>query len=314
MKLAHLNIRSLFPKIGTLREYVLEQNFDVVAITETWLTGDIPSDLVCIPGYKFLRKDRCTRGGGVGIYIKNEIPFTVLQCTRSLEHCWIKIKFNNIDLVIGCIYRPPLSDFNDFCDEFESMLSSFIANNTQFLCMGDFNIDLFSQSLKTKRFLDIINTFDVSQLIDEPTRISQHSATLLDLILVSDANLISESGTNSQYALSDHELIYCKINEMNNTKKQNYQVKTFRDYKNFNYEKLKSDLQLIPWQNIYQIVDIDEKLKFLNDGLLKLQDTHIPLITKRFKNNPKPWITENIRLLQKLRDNALSRFKKTKKK
>lgn len=40
MKFSHIKIRSsLVPKIGTLRDCVLRENFDIIAITEKWLTG-----------------------------------------------------------------------------------------------------------------------------------------------------------------------------------------------------------------------------------------------------------------------------------
>lgn len=41
-------------------------------------------------------------------------------------------------------------------------------------------------------------------------------------------------------------------------------MKTFRDYKHLNYQQLCTDLQAIPWHNIYQIDDVNGKLNVLN--------------------------------------------------
>ena len=45
-------------------------SFDILAISETWLSDKIPNELVNIPGFNVYRKDRPSHGGGVLIYIK----------------------------------------------------------------------------------------------------------------------------------------------------------------------------------------------------------------------------------------------------
>ena len=54
---------------------------DLIFVTETWLTQNIPDSLIRLSNYTLLRKDRIAmdtngqtrRGGGVAIYIKNVI-------------------------------------------------------------------------------------------------------------------------------------------------------------------------------------------------------------------------------------------------
>lgn len=42
----------------------------------------IDNNMVSIPGYTFLRKDRQTRGGGVGIYIKHNIKYIYKKLSK----------------------------------------------------------------------------------------------------------------------------------------------------------------------------------------------------------------------------------------
>ena len=75
----HLNIRSIWRKIDLLRTVFHDNNVDIITFSETWLTTDIPNELVNIEGYDLVRNDRswsenpnslyAKKGGGVCTYI-----------------------------------------------------------------------------------------------------------------------------------------------------------------------------------------------------------------------------------------------------
>jgi exonuclease III len=64
------NIRSIAPKIDELECVVNQNDSDIVCITETWLSDEIPDNAVAMHGFTLFRKDRETRGGGVAIFVK----------------------------------------------------------------------------------------------------------------------------------------------------------------------------------------------------------------------------------------------------
>ena len=67
-----LNIRSLKNKTTSLFDFIVSQNIDVLALTETWLCcGDnaVLNDLLP-PGYDIRHVDRERRGGGVALIYK----------------------------------------------------------------------------------------------------------------------------------------------------------------------------------------------------------------------------------------------------
>ena len=45
----------------------------MIEVTETWLNSTVLDSE--IPGYLTERKDRSTDGGGVGVYIRNDVAF-----------------------------------------------------------------------------------------------------------------------------------------------------------------------------------------------------------------------------------------------
>ena len=60
---------------------------DVIAISETKLNANNSSNLN-FTNYKFIRNDSIMLAGGVGLYIKESLKFTLLKdLSLNLQHC-----------------------------------------------------------------------------------------------------------------------------------------------------------------------------------------------------------------------------------
>ena len=69
----------------------------------------------------------------------------------------------------------------------------------------------------------------------------------------------------------------------------------------------------LKWNKIFYISDINEKLNIFNNNILFLINKHAPVKFKYIQNKPfTPWITDNIKILMKLRDKAYSKYSKQK--
>lgn len=83
-----LNVHRLYNKHDSARELLYKSSLHVLAITESWLTQDVSESEIYIDGYTVVRKDRVStrklQGGGIILYIKNSINYTV----RSLDVSW----------------------------------------------------------------------------------------------------------------------------------------------------------------------------------------------------------------------------------
>ena len=94
------------------------------------------------------------RGGGVLILVRKELNASVALVGQSVESIYIRIKFNNLDLIVGGVYIPPASDlsvYEDFCSDLELLfdltpdLSYIIARklnlpNVPWHSCGDLNV------------------------------------------------------------------------------------------------------------------------------------------------------------------------------
>ncbi|XP_074038462.1 uncharacterized protein [Leptinotarsa decemlineata] len=140
-----------------LNEEVLDliDGYDIVGVSETWLSDLVDNLAVAIPGYTFFRMDRSTRGGGIGIYVKNNISSRMFDLNSINEHCeqlWIQIKINNILFAIGNLYRPPKGNLASFINSIDDSLSQITAMVDEIICFGDMNVNLLSNNILSGYF------------------------------------------------------------------------------------------------------------------------------------------------------------------
>ena len=81
--------------------------------------------------------------------------------------------------------------------------------NSELYSLGDLNCNLLSHDHDTNTYdlVDILDLYDLTQLITEPTRITPVSQTLIDLCITNYPEKISASGV-LPLGISDHSLIY----------------------------------------------------------------------------------------------------------
>jgi endonuclease/exonuclease/phosphatase family metal-dependent hydrolase len=111
------------------------------------------------------------------------------------------------NIVIGVIYRPPNAKMETFQNAINKILEKIEKENKICYLMGDFNIDLLKSesceyaSLFTEQFF----TSSFIPLITKPTRITSHTATLIDNIFTNNRNNIDESINGIIFSdISDH--------------------------------------------------------------------------------------------------------------
>ena len=97
-------------------------NIHVLCLAETWLTPDT-QPLFRIDGYKPFYQSRVQRGGGVAIFIKENYTAQTMDdvsyISESLECVFVRANNNVGSFVIGCLYRPPKSNIDDFLVKLE---------------------------------------------------------------------------------------------------------------------------------------------------------------------------------------------------
>ena len=169
-------------------------------------------DEIKISGFHLIRKDHNSYGGGVLMYIWVTILFSKrndLLTACSLEILCVEISRPcSKPFLVFTWYRPPGSITRLF-DDFEIFLRRCDLENKELLLMGDLNCDVIKSppDAHMHRLLFLSCIYQFEQLINEPTRVTRMSATLIDLIFTNKKENIIKSGV-IHLGISDHSLIF----------------------------------------------------------------------------------------------------------
>ena len=155
--------------------------------------------------------------------------------------------------------------------------------------MGDFNIDLLkSESCDhANRFTEQLFTSSHIALITKPTRITQHTATLIDNIFTNNIEKLESSANGIIFSdLSDHLPIVHTCNL--NTHKENIN-QTEPIYKriinNSNIKLFTNTIKNIPGENILNSTNPTESFDEFSKIYTTAYETHFPLKCKPIKKS-----------------------------
>ena len=124
-------------------------------------------------------------------------------------------------------------------------------------------------------FLTVL--YNLEQLIKEPTRVTNTSSSLIDLILTNQPNNISNSGV-IDLGMSDHSLIY--VVKKTSLPKCRQTRSKVRNFKRFNETDFIRELSSIPWYLITQFSNPNDCWKIWESFFLEVVDKDAPLFHK----------------------------------
>ena len=287
--------------IDELRVFLANNEIDLLPINETRLDATIiiGDNEVYIHGYEIVRRDRRLNGrlgGGVCIYIRNFFIRHDLSIDQ-LENLCIPIKkHKSKPFLVSTWHRPPSSPVEKF-KYFESLLNRLDSeNNIEFYLLGDLNCDLSSTVLDngSRLLVDIANLFSLTQLIEEPTRITSSSSTLIDHIFTNTPNKVICAGV-SHVGISDHSLIYaCRKLSIDRPTKGHSSV-NYRSFKNFDHAKFRHDIENQNWAYVGEFQDPDEMWYVWKAIFNSVVDKHAPFRTKRVRTSKSSWISSQLK-------------------
>ena len=214
--MAMLNVASLIKHLDEIRLLLYDKKLDVRALNETRLDSSISDELVAVDGYDLIRADRNRNGGGVCMYIRCHVNYDkrLDLVPTDLESVCLEInQANSRSFIITSIYRPPSAPVEIFL-KIEKLIELLDDKNKEVYILGDLNCNMLEPTLlPTKKLNEILELYQMRQLINNPTRVTELTQSLLDVCITSNPEHITHSGV-LHLGISDHSLIYAirKIN------------------------------------------------------------------------------------------------------
>ena len=289
------NARSLNNKTDELEVVLKQTSSPIAVITECW---DINDETGHIKGYKCFfntRRDRGInrRGGGVGLYFREDLPCKLLS--QPSESCheviWVECKPKRLSkryscLVVAAVYYPESA-------KNRKELIQYIQNCTDdlrrkhaapaFVIAGDFN-----QTNKAW----VSSMLDLKQVVSIPTHVS---GSILDLIFTNIPDYYEVPFSLGPLHNSDHNTLLWKA-KVGLPAPRKVKITT----RPMTKEAIRSFGQWIgtfDFDEICSMTDIDQKVDTFNSLLSCKYHEHFPEKKITVSDTDKPWVTPDLKKL-----------------
>ena len=295
----YFNARSLFPKLDDLRLICSAYSPDIVCIVETWLDGVISDSEISVQGYTIVRLDRTRHGGGLLIYVNNSFIFSTLYLGTAAFECIIlsiicsSNNRNSPDFTIAVYYRPPNSTVSHLDTLFTTLCNLDVSLFSNFVLLGDFNINYFcTQTSLFSKLLSVTSSFNLSQVVSEPTRVFNNSCTLIDLVFVSSISQVLSCTTIPSLSNSDHYGLQLMLSLKAPKKQTKSLVRKVWSYSHANHTAISDSLNDVDWDQLLTD-NVDSSWASWKSYFMDIMINCIP----HFNAKPKyqlPWINKTI--------------------
>ena len=134
------------------------------------------------------------------VFIRKELLAKRLENfeTKSTETICIELLISKRKWCIIFTYRPPKYDKKVFFQEISKIISQAINKYDNILVAGDLNIDVSgSKGLIDKHISELIDTFNLINLVKTPTYFKTTRGTLLDVLLTNKQNSLEKATKTS---------------------------------------------------------------------------------------------------------------------
>ena len=274
--IGHLNVNSFAEKIDSLK-VIIPGNIDVMVIGESKLDDSYPNSQFLIDGFSEpFRLDRNVNGGGLLIYIRDDIPCKQLfdhSFPDDIESMFVELNFRKCKWLLGGVYHPPSQNDDYFFNCLGSALDIYNTTYDKILLVGDFNAE--ETESVCDGFLDLYN---LKNLVKDKTCFkSIKKPTCIDLFLTNCSKSFQHTKAISA-GMSDHHKMIVTVMKTTFMKVKPREI-TYRSYKNFDRVIFKEDLK----NELRFHTDNINKYQPFENAFLKVLDIHAPNKEKNCK-------------------------------
>ncbi len=293
-KILFQNVRSLRANFNKVKDITLNNKYapDIIAMQEIWAPHPWQHNLDKYHPLEGIEREGSimNKGGGVGLFIKKSIPYTLLEkvITKNLEYIIIKTPHN----IVGNIYRPPKGNLSEYIKLLKSLLLKYFINDKkhQSIFGGDFNLNFLDTKHNfVQETCTLMHEIGFGNIIHSPTRITEKSQTLIDAIFCNNS---TKKGEIIISDISDHLGITTMLNGTKQTLKEQY-IWT-NDIRKANLDLFKEQLKNQSWTSVLHSNNPCDTFHEILDTLFNLTCPKIKRKVNKNKHPHTPWMTKGI--------------------
>ena len=260
-------------------------NVDVLLISETKLDKSFPPAQFIIKGYSEpYRLDRNSKGGGLLLYIREDIPSKFIKSDFiSEEECmFVELNLRQRKWLLICSYNPNKRNTKTHLSFLSKNLDSLSAKYSHFLLMGDLNSEMSDHHLE-----EFCANYCLKNLITQPTCYKNlNNPSCID-VMITNHNKCFQHSTTLETGLSDFHKMTITMMKLY-FPKQRPKVIEYRNYKKFSNVDFQRDL--------LKMINVNDcNLSTFLDASLKTLNRYAPIKKKYVRANEKPFMNKTLR-------------------
>ena len=278
---ATLNINSIRYKFDQLK-FLIQDKIDILILQETKIDHTFPVNRFMMDGYSPpFRRDRTCMGGGILVYIKDNIPAKILNVSETIEGMFIELSLKCNKWLLFCTYNPSGQCSREYFTELEKEIEVYLTKYDRILLIGDFN-----QEETDPNMSNFMVNYGLSNIVKDKTCFKNpNNPSCIDLILTNKPRSFQHT-TTFDIGLSDfHRMVLTSFKCIFDKREPKEVV--YRNYKNFENKKFREELGTI----IHGTADWES----FELSTLKVIDRHAPIKKKTIRANHKPYVTKELR-------------------
>ena len=298
-----INVNSIRNKFDYLMAAV-SGNIDILLITETKIDSTFPMNQFYLNGYNVpYRNYRKTNGGGILVYIRNDIRSRITECEnlpRSFEGLVIELSFSLKKWLLICSYNPHRNSIKEHIRVLSCCLDQNIQKYENIVLMGDCNAEITNASMQ-----EFCESYFLENMVKKPACFKNPAKpTCIDLIITNKPRMFQIAKTY-ETGLSDFHKLVVSTMKLSYKKRPPHMIK-YRDYKNFSNEHFKNSL----YEKLTNNTELDNN--GFEEIVMNLLSSQAPFKKRMFRANQRVFMNKKIRKAIMVRSRLRNKFLKEK--
>jgi len=174
IRLLHHNVQSLNNKLLDIAVMLTAENLNVTILCfmEHWLL-EAQMKVINIDYFRLVSNfsRNHSASGGSCIFIRNVFEISAVE-------------LSDIDIILACIYRSPDTDFYKFFQKLELLILKVSSKGKRLILCGDLNVNFIQYSGKLLDLQNLLLMNNLINVVKSATRISNPSASLIDVLIL----------------------------------------------------------------------------------------------------------------------------------
>lgn len=307
------------------------KEYDVIVITETWLSDDINSSEFFDNCYNVYRCDRIflptasKKGGGVLIAVKADFSSRIiaLNCFGTIEQLCVEVSFScdfkrSIFFIVS--YIPPNSSNDIYQNHLDNIdyIQSLTSNAQEVFVLGDFNLKDITWLLEDNILLPFnkksdndenVTSFFLAHCLNQINNFKNDIGRILDLIFISNdlrtscnlcLNPISRNTVHHKAIVITFEFYIFEKEPHFPTKSYNFVIGDYAAINNY--------FATVDWSLIFSYIEPTQIHQFLIDKIDYAVSLNVPFVEHSLEHKP-PWFNKRLSNLKNVKNKAYKRYK-----